>query len=104
MMLKGRALTSARISAERVSSLPVVEEGATVRRKAMEIQYGNRAYLDAQTRLVEQQNERIVQQRKIAEGAATVAIPAVALDSTAKSVLFISFALAHRNLALRNDE
>jgi hemolysin D len=50
------------------ASLPLVEEGATVRRKAMEIQYGNRiAYLDAQTRLVEQQNERIVQQRKIVE-------------------------------------
>ena len=37
----------------------------------MEIQYGNHvAYLDAQTRLVEQQNERIVQQRKIVEIAA----------------------------------
>jgi hemolysin D len=53
------------------ASLPLVEEGATVRRKAMEIQYGNRiAYLDAQTRLVEQQNERIVQQRKLLEVAA----------------------------------
>jgi hemolysin D len=53
------------------ASLPFVEEGATVRRKAMEIQYGNRiAYLDAQTRLVEQQNERLVQQRKIPEVAA----------------------------------
>jgi hemolysin D len=53
------------------ASLPLVEEGATVRRKAMEIQYGNRiAYLDAQTRLVEQQNERIVQQQKIVEIAA----------------------------------
>jgi hemolysin D len=53
------------------ASLPLVEEGATVRRKAMEIQYGNRiAYLDAQTKLVEQQNERIVQTRKIAEVAA----------------------------------
>jgi hemolysin D len=53
------------------ATLPLVEEGATVRRKAMEIQYGNRiAYLDAQTKLVEQQNERIVQQRKIAEVAA----------------------------------
>ncbi|SHJ94705.1 hemolysin D [Bradyrhizobium lablabi] len=50
------------------ASLPLVEEGATVRRKAMEIQYGNRiAYLDAQTKLVEQQNERLVQQRKIVE-------------------------------------
>jgi hemolysin D len=53
------------------ASLPLVEEEATVRRKAMEIQYGNRiAYLDAQTKLVEQQNERIVQQRKIVEIAA----------------------------------
>src|ERR1700730_6975857 len=53
------------------ATLPLVEEGANVRRKAMEIQYGNRiAYLDAQTRLVEQQNERIVQQRKIVEVAA----------------------------------
>jgi hemolysin D len=53
------------------ASLPLVEEEATVRRKAMEIQYGNRiAYLDAQTKLVEQQSERIVQQRKIVEIAA----------------------------------
>jgi membrane fusion protein, hemolysin D len=53
------------------ASLPLVEEGASVRRKAMEIQYGNRiAYLDAQTRLVEQQNERVVQQRKMVEVAA----------------------------------
>jgi hemolysin D len=50
------------------ASLPLVEQGATIRRKAMEIQYGNHiAYLDAQTRLVEQQNERIVQQRKLVE-------------------------------------
>lgn len=50
------------------ASLPLVEETATVRRKAMEIQYGNRiAYLEAQTRLVEQQNERILQQRKLVE-------------------------------------
>lgn len=53
------------------ASLPLVEEGALIRRKAMEIQYGNHiAYLDAQTRLVEQQNERIVQQRKLVEVAA----------------------------------
>jgi hemolysin D len=50
------------------ASLPLVEETATVRRKAMEIQYGNRiAYLDAQTRLVDQQNERIVQEHKLVE-------------------------------------
>jgi hemolysin D len=50
------------------ASLPLLEETADVRRKAMEIQYGNRiAYLDAQTRLVDQQNERIVQERKLVE-------------------------------------
>jgi hemolysin D len=53
------------------ATLPLVEEEANVRRKAMEIQYGNRiAYLDAQTKLVEQQNERIVQERKMVEIAA----------------------------------
>jgi hemolysin D len=58
------AATIAKIDA----SLPFVEEGATVRRKAMEIQYGNRiAYLDAQTRFVELQNERLVQQSKMGE-------------------------------------
>jgi len=50
------------------ASLPLVEESATIRRKAMEIQYGNHiAYLEAQTKLVEQRNERMVQQRKLAE-------------------------------------
>jgi hemolysin D len=50
------------------ASLPLIEETASVRRKAMEIQYGNRiAYLEAQTRLVDQQNDRIVQERKLAE-------------------------------------
>lgn len=50
------------------ATMPLVEETASVRRKAMEIQYGNRiAFLEAQTRLVEQQNERIVQQRKLVE-------------------------------------
>lgn len=50
------------------ASLPLVEQSAAIRRKAMEIQYGNHiAYLEAQTRLVEQQNERIVQQGRIAE-------------------------------------
>ncbi len=53
------------------ATLPLVEEEASVRHKAMEIQYGNHiAYLDAQTRLVEQQNERLVQQRKLIEIAA----------------------------------
>jgi hemolysin D len=50
------------------ASLPLVEESATIRRKAMEIQYGNHiAYLEAQTKLVEQRNERMVQQRKLVE-------------------------------------
>jgi len=53
------------------ASLPLIEEGASIRRKAMEIQYGNHiAWLDAQTKLVEQQNERIVQQKKLVEIAA----------------------------------
>ncbi len=53
------------------ASMPLVEETASIRRKAMEIQYGNHiAYLEAQTRLVEQQNERLVQQRKLVEIAA----------------------------------
>jgi hemolysin D len=50
------------------ASLPLVEESAAIRRKAMEIQYGNHiAYLEAQTRLVEQRNERMVQERKLVE-------------------------------------
>jgi hemolysin D len=65
------------------ASLPLVEETATVRRKAMEIQYGNRiAYLEAQTRLVEQQNERILQQRKLAEIDAARRALARQLDQT----------------------
>jgi hemolysin D len=48
--------------------LPLVDETASVRRKAMEIQYGNRiAYLDAQTRLLDQQGELSVQQNRLAE-------------------------------------
>jgi hemolysin D len=50
------------------ATMPLVEETASIRKKAMEIQYGNHiAYLDAQTRLIEQQNERLVQQRKLVE-------------------------------------
>lgn len=53
------------------ASMPLVEETASIRKKAMEIQFGNHiAYLDAQTRLVEQQNERLVQLRKLVEIAA----------------------------------
>ena len=65
------------------ASMPLLEEGATIRRKAMEIQYGNRvAYLDAQTRLVEQQNERIVQTRKLTEIAAARQALEKQLDQT----------------------
>jgi len=50
------------------ASLPLLEETATIRRKAMEIEFGNHiAHLDAQARLVDQQNERIVQERKLVE-------------------------------------
>lgn len=48
--------------------LPLLEETADIRRKAKEIQYGNQiAYLDAETRRLDQQNERIVQQRRLVE-------------------------------------
>jgi hemolysin D len=58
------------------ASMPMLEETATIRRKAMEIQYGNRiAFLEAQTRLLDQLNERAVQQRKLLEiGAARRAL------------------------------
>lgn len=53
------------------ASMPLLDQAASIRKKAMEIQYGNQiAYLDAQTRLVDQQNERLVQQRKLVEIAA----------------------------------
>jgi hemolysin D len=59
--------TIAKIDAE----MPLVQETADIRRKAMQIEFGNHiAYLDAQTKLVEQQNERLVQQRKLVEIAA----------------------------------
>ena len=53
------------------ASLPLVEETADVRRKAMNIQYGNRiAYLEAQQKLVEMRHELIVQERRAVEVAA----------------------------------
>jgi hemolysin D len=53
------------------ASMPLVEETAEIRRKAMQIEFGNHiAYLDAQAKLVEQQNERLVQLRKLVEIAA----------------------------------
>lgn len=49
-------------------TLPLLEETLTIRKKAMDIQYGNRiAWIDAQSRLLDQQNERIVQERKLVE-------------------------------------
>jgi hemolysin D len=53
------------------ASLPMVEEQAEIREKAMAIQFGNRiAHLDAQIRLSEQKNDLIVQKRRAAENAA----------------------------------
>ncbi|MDF0585066.1 HlyD family type I secretion periplasmic adaptor subunit [Bradyrhizobium yuanmingense] len=50
------------------ATLPLLEETLIIRKKAMDIQYGNRiAWIDAQTRLIDQQNERIVQERKLFE-------------------------------------
>ncbi|WP_407155063.1 HlyD family type I secretion periplasmic adaptor subunit [Bradyrhizobium sp. STM 3557] len=50
------------------ATMPLLEETADIRRKAKEIQYGNQiAYLDAETRRLDQQNERVVQQRKLVE-------------------------------------
>lgn len=50
------------------AGLPLVEETAEVRRKAMLIQYGNLvAHLEAQLRLSDQRNELIVQQRRAIE-------------------------------------
>jgi hemolysin D len=48
--------------------LPLLQETLTIRQKAMEIQYGNHiAYLEAKSRLVDQENERFVQERKLVE-------------------------------------
>ena len=50
------------------ASLPLLEESAEIRRKAMQIQFGNHiAWLEAQARFVDQQNERIVQERRLVE-------------------------------------
>jgi hemolysin D len=50
------------------ASLPLLKETAEIRRRAKEIRYGNQfAYLDAQRRLIDQKNERIVQQRRLVE-------------------------------------
>jgi hemolysin D len=53
------------------ASMPLVEEEADVRRKAMQIEFGNRiAYLEAQAKLVEQQHELIIQRNRTGEAAA----------------------------------
>ena len=50
------------------ASLPLLERTATIRREAMKIEYGNHiAYLDAQARFVDQQNDRILQEKKLVE-------------------------------------
>jgi membrane fusion protein, hemolysin D len=60
----GVAATIAKLEA----SLPLVQQEAEIRRKAMQIEYGNQiAHLEAQTRLLDQQNECIVQRHRAAE-------------------------------------
>ncbi|MGJ4927438.1 HlyD family type I secretion periplasmic adaptor subunit [Bradyrhizobium sp. HKCCYLS2038] len=50
------------------AALPFLQETADIRRNAKEIQYGNQiAYIDAQSRLIDQQNERVVQTRRLVE-------------------------------------
>ena len=54
--------------AKSLAALPLLEQTADIRRKAMEIQYGNRiAHLEAQLRLTEQRHELTVQQRRAVE-------------------------------------
>ena len=63
--------TTAATIAKLQASLPLVEEEAEVRRKAMMLEYGNRiAHLEAETHATEQRHEIIVQQRHAAESAA----------------------------------
>jgi hemolysin D len=60
----GNAAAIAKLEA----GLPLVQETADVRQKAMKIEYGNRiAHLDAQLRLSDQRGELIVQQRRTPE-------------------------------------
>lgn len=50
------------------ASLPLVQQEAEIRRKAMEIQYGNQiAYIEAQARFLDQTHEIVVQRRHGAE-------------------------------------
>ncbi len=58
----------AAIIAKLQAALPLIEETAEVRRKVMEMQFGNRiAHLEAQVRLTEQRHELMVQQRRAVE-------------------------------------
>jgi hemolysin D len=60
----GNAAAIAKLEA----GLPLVQETADVRQKAMKIEYGNRiAHLEAQLRLSDQRGELIVQQRRTPE-------------------------------------
>jgi membrane fusion protein, hemolysin D len=53
------------------SSLPMVQKEADIRRQAVEIEFGNKiANLQAQEKLVEQQHELVVQQRRATEALA----------------------------------
>jgi hemolysin D len=64
----GEAEEVAATIAKLEASLPLLQETADIRSKARAIEYGNRiADLDAQTRLVEQQHELIVQQRRASQ-------------------------------------
>ena len=59
------------VTAKLTAGLPLLEETADVREKAMKLQYGNViAHLDAQLKLSEQRHELVVQQRKAVEVAA----------------------------------
>jgi hemolysin D len=54
--------------AKLTASLPMVEDLAELRRKAMQIEFGNRvAHLEAQIRLSEQRHDLIVQRRRASE-------------------------------------
>lgn len=56
------------------AGLPIIEETADVREKAMRMEFGNRiAHLEAQLKLTEQRHELIVQQRRAVETTAAKA-------------------------------
>lgn len=73
----------AAVIAKLQAALPLVEETADVRRKAMQLEYGNRiAHLEAQIKLTEQRHELIVQQRRAVEIAAARAALEAQRDQT----------------------